>query len=49
LAKTAVDRAAVEKAAGAEAEEGQIGLAIIRVALNSTFAKDAPHKAIMPR
>jgi hypothetical protein len=30
LAKTAVDKAAVKKAAGAEAEAGQIGLAIIR-------------------
>jgi len=32
LAKTAVDKAAMEKAAVAEAEAGEIGLSIIRAA-----------------
>jgi hypothetical protein len=44
-----LEKAAVEKAAVAEAEVGQTGQAIICAALNSIFAKDAPHKAVMPR
>jgi hypothetical protein len=48
-AKTAVGKAAVEKAAGAEAEAGQIGLAIIRAALKSIFAENALITSIMPR
>jgi hypothetical protein len=49
LAKTAVGKAALEKAAGAEAEAGQIGLAIIRAALKSIFAENALITSIMPR
>ena len=40
---------AVEKAAGAEAEAGQIGLAIIRAALKSSFAENTLITSIMPR
>ena len=32
-----------------KAEAGQTGLTIIPAALNSSFAKDAPHKVIMRR
>ena len=41
--------AAVEKAAGAEAEAGQTGLAIIRAALKSSFAENTLITSIMPR
>jgi hypothetical protein len=47
--KAAVEKAAVEKAAGAEAEAGQIGLAIIRAALKSSFAENTLITSIMPR
>jgi hypothetical protein len=49
LTKTAVNKAAMEKAAVAGAEAGQIGLAIIRAALKSIFAKNALITSIMPR
>ena len=42
-------KSAVEKAAGAEAEAGQIGLAIIRAALKSSFAENTLITSIMPR
>ncbi len=50
-ALAALEKGAMEKDASAsrvatKAEAGQTGLAIIRAALNSSFAKDAPHKAI---
>jgi hypothetical protein len=49
LGKTAVGKSAVEKAAGAEAEAGQIGLAIIRAALKSSFVENTLITSIMPR
>jgi len=49
VGKSAVEKAAVEKAAGAEAEAGQIGLAIIRAALKSSFAENTLITSIMPR
>jgi hypothetical protein len=49
LAKTAVDKAAMEKAAVAGTEAGQIGLAIIRAALKSIFAENALITSILPR
>ncbi|MDB2639153.1 hypothetical protein N9Y91_09160 [Alphaproteobacteria bacterium] len=44
-----MEKAAVEKAAGAEAEAEQIGLAIISAALKSSFAKNTLITSIMPR
>ena len=42
-------RSGKSAAAGAEAEAGQIGLAIIRAALKSSFAENTLITSIMPR